>query len=154
MCTALRADAEVHGHTLTYTDNVINIKEPHTMFADKERIEQVLTNIIGNAIKYTKTGGLIQVELSDSDEIKDGYKISVSDNGVGIPKEDIEHLFERFYRVDKSRSTDAGGTGLGLSIAKDIVQAHNGKINVQSTFGKGTTIIITLPQDTRVGAEE
>lgn len=154
MCTVLRAEAEVHGHTLTFTDNVTQIVPPHTMFADKERIEQVLTNIIGNAIKYTKNGGRIEVELSDSQQAKDCYKISVSDNGVGIPKEDIDHLFERFYRVDKSRSTDAGGTGLGLSIAKDIVQAHNGNIQVQSTFGKGTTVIITLPKDTRVGNEE
>ncbi len=149
MCAALRADAQAHGQTLDCSGIPTGTVLP--IFADKERIEQVLTNIIGNAIKYTKEDGFIKVSLEQNDNL---YKISVSDNGVGIPKDDIEHLFERFYRVDKSRSTDAGGTGLGLSIAKDIVDAHNGNIQVQSEFGKGTTVTIVLPIDTRVGTEE
>ena len=80
----------------------------------------------------------------------DGYALSVKDTGVGIAKDDLTHLFERFYRVDKSRSTDAGGTGLGLSIAKDIIDEHYGKIVVDSEPGKGTTVTIRLPKDTRI----
>ena len=144
MCSALAGESRVHGHTLTlYPDK----SEPMLIFADKERIEQVITNIIGNAIKYTPDGGKIDVRVA----VKNSkyYTISVTDSGVGIPKEDLEHIFERFYRVDKSRSTDAGGTGLGLSIAKDIIDAHGGKIEIDSEYTKGTTVTITLPVDTR-----
>ena len=148
MCIALRAEAQTHSHTLEF---VTQEGEPMPIFADKERIEQVITNIIGNAIKYTPDGGKITASL-EYDE-KQRYKITVTDTGVGISKEDIPHLFERFYRVDKSRSTDAGGTGLGLSIAKDIVDAHNGSISVSSEPGKGTDVTIILPKDTRVGED-
>ncbi len=145
MCSALRAEAETHRHMLTFS-SVHNM--PMRIYADKERIEQVITNIIGNAIKYTPDGG--QVDVSLSLDGNDSYKIVVKDNGVGIAEDDLVHLFERFYRVDKSRSTDAGGTGLGLSIAKDIIDAHNGNIQVESKPGEGTMVIITLPKDTRV----
>ena len=148
MCIALRAEAQTHSHTLEF---VTQEGEPMPIFADKERIEQVITDIIGNAIKYTPDGGKITASL-EYDE-KQRYKITVTDTGVGISKEDIPHLFERFYRVDKSRSTDAGGTGLGLSIAKDIVDAHNGSISVSSEPGKGTDVTIILPKDTRVGED-
>ena len=144
MCSAIAGESRAHGHALTlYPDK----SEPMYIFADKERIEQVITNIIGNAIKYTPDGGKIDVRVGMKDDKT--YKISVSDSGVGIPKEDLEHIFERFYRVDKSRSTDAGGTGLGLSIAKDIIDAHGGNIAIDSQYGEGTTVTITLPVDTR-----
>ena len=145
MCSALEQEAKIHGHKL-----VLVPEEAVAMpiFADKERIEQVITNIIGNAIKYTPDGGEIRVSVAEKDS--DNYEISVADTGVGIPKEDLEHIFERFYRVDKSRSTDAGGTGLGLSIAKDIIDAHGGKIVMDSEYGKGTTVTITLPKDSRL----
>ena len=143
MCTALETEAHAHGHELLLLKET---EQPLPIFADKERIEQVITNIIGNAIKYTKDGGKITVSVGNAEEGM--YKISVADTGVGIPKEDLEHLFERFYRVDKSRSTEAGGTGLGLSIAKDIIDAHNGTISVDSVFGEGTTVTIVLPKTT------
>ena len=148
MCSALEAEAKAHGHTLTLEPEE---SAPMPIFADKERIEQVITNIIGNAIKYTPDGGKISVAVSENDAAE--YVISVSDTGVGIPKEDLEHIFERFYRVDKSRSTDAGGTGLGLSIAKDIIDAHGGTITMDSEYGKGTTVTITLPKDSRISKE-
>lgn len=148
MCSALEAEAKAHGHVLTLEPEE---SAPMPIFADKERIEQVITNIIGNAIKYTPDGGKINVKVAEKDG-KD-YVVSVSDTGVGIPKEDLEHIFERFYRVDKSRSTDAGGTGLGLSIAKDIIDAHGGEITMDSEYGKGTTVTITLPKDSRISKE-
>ena len=146
MCSALQTEAHEHSHTLSY-DCAATGEMP--LYGDKERIEQVIANVIGNAIKYTPDGGKIHVELRRSGH--NAYEISVADNGVGIPADDIEHLFERFYRVDKSRSAKAGGTGLGLSIAKEIVDAHNGDITVTSSEGEGTTVRIVLPIDTRVG---
>lgn len=148
MCSALEAEAKLHGHTLTLSPEE---SAPMPIFADKERIEQVITNIIGNAIKYTPDGGRIDVSVCENDN--SSYIVSVSDTGVGIPKEDLEHIFERFYRVDKSRSTDAGGTGLGLSIAKDIIDAHGGEITMDSEYGKGTTVKIILPKDSRISKE-
>lgn len=145
MCSALEGEAKVHGHTLSLEPQE---SAPMPIFADKERIEQVITNIIGNAIKYTPDGGSIRVSVSEKDE--GSYCVSVSDTGVGIPEEDLGHIFERFYRVDKSRSTDAGGTGLGLSIAKDIIDAHGGEIAMESEYGKGTTVTIVLPKDSRL----
>ncbi len=148
MCSALRAEAQTHSHRLIFDTQK---ETAYPIYADKERIEQVITNIIGNAIKYTPDGGKITVALWEDANQK--YNISVQDTGVGISKEDISHLFERFYRVDKSRSTDAGGTGLGLSIAKDIIDAHGGKIDVESTVGEGTTVTVILPKDTRIGED-
>ncbi len=145
MCMALAGEARVHGHTLTIYPSQ---SEPMPIFADKERIEQVISNIIGNAVKYTPDGGSIDVFVENNND--NTYSVSVKDTGVGIPSEDVEHIFERFYRVDKSRSTDAGGTGLGLSIAKDIIDAHGGDITINSEYGKGTTVKITLPKDTRI----
>ena len=145
MCSALSSEAKAHGHSLSLEPDK---SQPLLIFADKERIEQVVTNIIGNAIKYTPDGGRIAVKVCENN--KGEYEISVKDSGVGIPKEDLEHIFERFYRVDKSRSTDAGGTGLGLSIAKDIIDAHGGDITIDSEYGNGTTVKITLPKDSRL----
>ncbi len=111
-------------------------------WADAYRIEQLLSNLIDNAIKYTDKGGIkIKVEPSHSNSIK----ITVEDTGIGIPKEHLPRIFERFYVVDKSRSRQSGGTGLGLSIVKHIVRLYNGEINVESKVGVGTKFEITLP---------
>ncbi len=109
---------------------------------DKDRIEQVIINIIGNALKYTPENGSIKVT---ADKLEDNVEIRIADTGMGIPKDDIPRLFERFYRVDKARSRAMGGTGLGLSIAKNIVEAHRGSIRVESEYGKGTEVIINFP---------
>ncbi len=112
------------------------------IIGDRDRIEQVILNIISNSIEYTPQKGEIIIEL----EKHEAYiSIKVKDNGIGIPKEDAARLFERFYRVDKARSRMLGGTGLGLSIAKQIVEAHKGSIDLKSIYGKGTEVTIKLP---------
>jgi two-component system phosphate regulon sensor histidine kinase PhoR len=103
--------------------------------ADTQRISQVILNLIVNAIKYGKEKGIVQIIINEKKKV---YTISVVDNGPGIPEEHLHRIFERFYRVDKSRAKNSGGTGLGLSIVKHIVQAHNSKISVQSEQNKGT----------------
>lgn len=151
MCASLQTEARIHGHTLEY---FCDSAEPMPLYADKERIEQVIANVVGNAIKYTPDGGRIEVTLKAVGKKEySRYDITVKDNGIGIPKEDIGHLFERFYRVDKSRSLQAGGSGLGLSIAKEIVDAHNGTIAVESVEGEGTCVKLSLPSDSRCGRE-
>ena len=109
---------------------------------DRARIEQVLINMVSNAIKYTHDGGRIRMTAG-----QDGNEVwcTVRDNGIGIPKEDLDHIFERFYRVDKARSRESGGTGLGLSIAYEIVERHGGRFEVKSQPGRGTTITVRLP---------
>lgn len=109
---------------------------------DLHRMEQVVVNVLSNAIKYTQEGGKVHVHVFE----EDGYGIiRVKDNGIGIPAEDINHIFDRFYRVDKARTRNLGGTGLGLSIVKEIVQGHDGKIELTSEINKGTTLRIGIP---------
>ncbi len=103
--------------------------------ADAQRISQVILNLVVNGIKYGKEKGLVQVIVTEKKKV---FTISVVDNGPGIPEEHLHRIFERFYRIDKSRAKNSGGTGLGLSIVKHIVQAHNSKISVQSEVDKGT----------------
>lgn len=109
---------------------------------DTDKITQVLYNIISNALKYSPEGGTVTYRLRDAWEL---LEISVSDQGMGIPKENVDKIFERFYRVDKARSRQMGGTGLGLAIAKEMIEAHGGSIWAKSEEGKGTTIYFTLP---------
>lgn len=111
--------------------------------ADADRLKQVLLNLLDNAIKHTPDGGQVRIEAVRS--YNNYVRISVSDTGVGIPEKDLPYVFERFYRVDKSRSRANGGSGLGLSIAHSIVQAHNGRIVVSSKPGAGTTFDVYLP---------
>lgn len=105
-------------------------------------LEQMFINLIDNAIKYTPEGGSVGIHISQPDS---HFRIEIADTGVGIPKENLPRIFERFYRVDKTRSRKLGGTGLGLSIVKHIVIMHGGKINVQSEEGKGSRFIVELP---------
>jgi len=108
---------------------------------DIPRINQVLTNIISNAIKYSYEKSTIQISLEDN---RDRCRVIIKDNGMGIPRKELEHIFERFYRVDKARSRAMGGTGLGLAIAKEIMDAHGGSISAESVLNKGTSMIITF----------
>ncbi|MDD3845894.1 MAG: ATP-binding protein [Syntrophorhabdaceae bacterium] len=116
------------------------------VMGDAFKLEQVFVNLFDNAIKYTDAGGItVEMETRDNTVV-----ISVADTGQGIPSEHIDRIFERFYVVDKSRSKKLGGTGLGLSIVKHIILLHNGKITVQSSPGKGTRFVITLPARDRL----
>ena len=140
-----------------------------TAFWEKDLMVQALLNVLDNAVKYTPTGGQIRLtanlvqrsapaigrsvqrkeEINErrttNDQLADFVEIGIEDTGIGIPKEHLDRIFERFYRVDKARSRELGGTGLGLAIVKHIVEAHGGTVQVQSTIGKGSTFIITLP---------
>jgi two-component system sensor histidine kinase VicK len=135
---AVSIDAQNHGHTLT----VEMPDELPMVDGDRERIEQVIMNIVSNAIKYTPDGG--KIDLRADTDGKNVWLI-VADNGIGIPEKDLPRLFERFYRVDKARSRQSGGTGLGLSIAQEILNQHHGEIKIESVYGEGTTVTITLP---------
>ena len=112
------------------------------VYADKDDIERVVLNILTNSIKYTKEGGEIKIYVGFV--YNDAY-IKVFDNGIGIPEEDLNRIFERFYRVDKARSREMGGTGLGLSIAKDLLDRNGGSIDIKSEVGKGTEVVIKVP---------
>ena len=143
----MAGEAAAHGHTLVF-DCEPNIP-PIT--ADKEKLQQALINVISNSVKYTKNGGRIVVTAKAE---QNGVLINVRDNGMGIPPEDITRLFERFYRVEKARTSDAGGTGLGLAITKEIVDAHGGQIWVESELGKGTSTWIRIPYECRLAEGE
>ncbi len=138
VCRAVELEAQRRGHTLLrqYGGALPMIE------GDRDRLEQVMMNVVGNAIKYTPDGGTIAVDAGMR-----GRKvwITVSDNGIGIPQQDRERIFDRFYRVDKARSRESGGTGLGLSIAREIVMRHHGAIALAPHEGPGTTIRISLP---------
>jgi signal transduction histidine kinase len=103
---------------------------------------QVLGNLLDNAVKYTPEGGSIRISAWQEG---DSVCLSVADTGVGIPEEDLPHVFERFYRADKARSRRLGGTGLGLAIVREIVAAHGGRVSVTSSVGQGSTFTVEMP---------
>ena len=148
VANAMKLTAEDSGHELA-VDTPDGLPQ---IVGDRERIEQVVVNILSNAVKYTPSGG--HIRLSACAVPGNRVRITVEDDGVGIPAADVPRLFERFYRVDKARSRAAGGTGLGLAIAKEIVEQHEGKIALASEYGKGTTVTITLPTDLSPNREE
>lgn len=120
------------------------------IFGDRKGLEQVLINLLDNAIKYGREGGNIKISVNENPYAE--IQVSVGDDGIGIPKEDLPRIFERFYRVDKGRSKELGGTGLGLSIVKHIVQAHGGKVWAESQIGKGSTFYFTLPKRAKMNS--
>ncbi|APV43814.1 two-component sensor histidine kinase [Dehalogenimonas formicexedens] len=109
---------------------------------DSDRIEQVLRNLLANALHYSSSGGRVVVKVERNDS---GAVISVADTGIGISAEDLPHIFDRFYRVDRSRARATGGSGLGLAIVKQLVEAHGGRVRVESALGKGSTFSFSLP---------
>ena len=117
-------------------------EKPLYVRADKERIRQVLINLLDNSIKYGTDGGKTKVSFFDMDE---NILIEVTDTGLGIDSKDIPRLFERFFRVDKSRSREQGGSGLGLAIVKHIIDVHGGRVWAQSTQGQGSRFTFLLP---------
>jgi two-component system OmpR family sensor kinase len=112
------------------------------VMGDSDRLKQLLLNLVSNGLKYTPEGGDVTLSLNRDDE---WVRVDVTDTGVGIPAEDLPHIFDRFYRVDKARSRVMGGTGLGLSIAHWIAEAHGGQLSVVSEVGKGSTFTVKLP---------
>ena len=121
----------------------INIADEVSCFkADRFRLEQVLNNLIDNALKYSGRDGRVTLSAR---HVGTELELSVADNGPGMSPEDLPHIFERFYRVDKARAREQGGTGLGLSIVKHIVQLHGGSVDAESTVGEGTRMIVRLP---------
>ena len=138
------------------------------VFADARRLEQMLTNLVENAIKFTRPNGRVTIRFESGardeekrereletrareSETSGRDQIIVEDSGEGIPAQHLERLFERFYRVDRARSRDMGGTGLGLAIVKHLARAHGGEVTVASEVGKGSTFTIELP--TRMSAK-
>lgn len=135
---SLKPQADVKNITMAVT-------EYDEVFADIDlsKMWQVIYNLTDNAIKYTQTGGIVKTTLKSEGDF---CRIEIEDNGIGIPQEHLDKIFDRFYRVDKARSRESGGTGLGLSIVKDMVELHKGKILVDSKEGEGTVFIIILPK--------
>ncbi len=119
-----------------------NIEKDIIFNMDREKFNQIIYNLLSNSLHYLKEKGKVMVELYG---LEDKIILKISDNGIGIKEEDLENIFNRFYRVDTSRNKETGGTGLGLSIVKSIVEAHKGHIDVESKFGEGTDFIISLP---------
>jgi len=135
----LRLEAQKHSQSLTFENRAPDMPAVN---GDKDRIEQVLVNVVSNAIKYTPEHGMIHVECAA--RLTEAV-VTVTDTGIGIPEADLPRIFERFYRVDKARSRKMGGTGLGLAIAREIVEAHGGRITIKSGKGRGTTVRVLLP---------
>ena len=121
-----------------------DVEEDLFLYGDRIKLNQILYNLMDNAIKYTPEKGTIHVSLKKEEE---ELVWRVRDNGIGIPEEDQEHIFERFYRVDKARSRETGGTGLGLSIVRQMVKMHGGTISVNSVMGEGTEFVVAFPQE-------
>lgn len=124
---------------------LVDVPPDLTAQLDLLKFQQVLDNLLDNAVKYSADGGEVRLRASSSNG---HFELRVEDSGTGIPRQDLPHIFERFYRADKARSREMGGTGLGLAIVKHIVQAHGGTVRAESEYQNGTSIILTLPLET------
>ena len=124
----------------------VDIEPNITLEADEEKMKQILFNLLMNAISYTPEKGSVSVKINEEE---DDVCFTVQDTGIGISEQDLPRIFERFYRVDKDRSRETGGTGLGLAIVKHIVEVHEGKIEVDSELGKGTTFKVYIPKEAK-----
>ncbi len=142
----MQFEAQKKHQSLTYT----MINEIPAIPIDYDRMQQVIINIVSNAIKYTPNYGNVKIYSS---YVSDNAIIRIADNGMGIPEKDVKRIFERFYRVDKARSREQGGTGLGLAIAKEIVNAHAGEITLESKLNEGTEVVITIPVEKSFAAK-
>ena len=145
VCASLATHAEARQITLAN-----NVAPGAMIYADSRRLEQMLTNLIDNGIKFSRQNGTVTI----SHETGTRDRILVTDDGDGIPAQHLERLFERFYRVDRARSRDLGGTGLGLAIVKHLALLHGGEITVQSELGKGSTFTIHLPRNPAISADK
>jgi signal transduction histidine kinase len=119
-------------------------------YIDQDQLREVLNNLIDNAIKYTKAGNVTIDVTGDQSNIS----VSITDTGIGVPPEDVAHLFQKFYRVDNSDTREIGGTGLGLYISRRLIESNNGHIGVNSEYGKGSTFFITIPRISHDRADE
>lgn len=134
-------NAKASAKTITIQNQLPSNLSP--IKADRDRLSQVLVNVLDNAVKFTPDGGTVTL---DAEEKADGVLLTIRDTGIGIPREEIQRLGERFYRVDKARSRELGGTGLGLSIVKHLMMAHGGKMEVDSQLGRGTKVSLFFPR--------
>jgi signal transduction histidine kinase len=141
LCDSVSADFELSADRKGI-GFLFHVPEPAPVYGDLFRLKQCFMNLVSNSINYTAEGGIIQISYEKSSH---AAIIRIKDNGAGIPQEDLPHIFERFYRADKSRNHANGGMGIGLSITKVIIEAHGGTISVESCVGSGTTFIVTLP---------
>ena len=132
-------ERQLHDKDINVTRNL----ESSIVAADKDKIIQALVNIISNGIKYTEQGGIIEVTCRDK---KDKTIINIRDSGIGISKEHLPYIFQRFYRADESRARATGGAGIGLTISKAIIEAHGGTVKVKSKLNEGTEFIIEIPK--------
>ena len=123
-------------------DLILESFRPVTADIDEVKMSLAISNLVENAVKYNKEGGFVKVTLNADHQY---FYLTVEDNGMGIPEDSLDHVFERFYRVDKSHSREIGGTGLGLAITKSSIVMHKGAIKVASTLGEGTTFSVRVP---------
>ena len=144
VCLSLTTQAQARNVTL---EN--KVASGVTVYADSRRLEQMLTNLVDNGIKFNHENGAVSIEHESGER----DRILVTDNGDGIPAQHLERLFERFYRVDRARSRELGGTGLGLAIVKHLALLHGGEVTVESELGKGSTFILHLPKNPSISAD-
>ncbi|HEX6988136.1 MAG TPA: ATP-binding protein [Bacillota bacterium] len=142
-----KLQAEIQGKALRASIELPNGEEP-LVYVDPDRLQQVLVNIVSNAVEFTPRGGAVTLRIIPGER---QVRVEVQDTGPGIPAEDLPHIFERFYRVDKARTRRLGGTGLGLSIARQIVEGHGGQIGIRSEPQKGTLVWFTVPLEPGAG---